>query len=64
MYNFGAMLLFEVCTPNSQKMKSFNSSNFKVLKYTNIAENQKKIKNLNAFDIYLSRKKNQKVHFS
>ena len=64
------MILFEVCTLNSQKMKSFNSYNFKVLKFTtrpNIKillkirkkKNCKKKKS-NALDTYLPKKRKLK----
>ena len=67
MYNSIQMLLFEVCTLNSQKMYSFNSYIFKVLKFTTLIYKYcwksgkkkrfvKKIKNPNALDTYLSRK--------
>ena len=67
MYNFRQMLLFEVCTLNGQKNLSFNSSNFKELKFTTLIYKYcwksgkkkrfcKKKKNLNALDTYLSRK--------
>ena len=73
MYNFRQMLLFEVCTLNGQKVKSFNSSNFKELKFTTLMykycwkSGKKKdfVKEKiirNNLDTHLSRKKEKKFN--